>query len=258
MSAAEKGFYYRRLKDAGVEMDRHYREYTTDELKSAHALAVEHGVLQELSLEEHANLQEQIHKPKPRREDEEPLPQTDADQGPPPAPPARPAPPAPHRPPPQVRDEEVLRVDDQGRSWLQEEVRKPAYPKPRGRKVLRYNDPGVKTETSKVGEYTETYEVQGDPKNATPSEIKITMPSYQVGKYRTPRYPFLVVTYAGQEGFDRKEVEAYYGGAEMVHPMAKRIYVQNVLCYDIRSVIRAVNEEYRQLQLSGQLTGDTQ
>ena len=38
--------------------------------------------------------------------------------------------------------DEPLRIDENGLVWYQEEVRKPAYPKPRGRRVLRYNDPG--------------------------------------------------------------------------------------------------------------------
>jgi hypothetical protein len=38
----------------------------------------------------------------------------------------------------------------------------------------------------------------------------------------------------------------------MVPPEVKRMYVENVLCYDIRSVVRAINAEYRQQQLSRQ------
>jgi hypothetical protein len=147
--------------------------------------------------------------------------------------------------------DDVIRVDEQGRQWLQEEVRKPAYPKPRGRRVLRYDDPGTVKKTVKQGDYTETFEVAGDPKNATPSQIKITLPSYQVGMYRDPRYPFKVVCYNGVEGFDRQEVERYYGGAELVDPICKRMYVENVLCYDMRSVIRAINTEFRQQRLAG-------
>ena len=45
MSAAAKGFYFRRLKAAGVPLDRHFRDYTTDELKAADAMAIENGLL---------------------------------------------------------------------------------------------------------------------------------------------------------------------------------------------------------------------
>ena len=266
MSAAEKGFYFRRLKAAGVDLgDKHYRDYTTAELKAADEKGVENGLLEPPTEEELAELSAKIHKKKPR-EKPEPARDPEADSffgyGQPesesPDPPTQA--PAPARP--QLGEmagerqntkapEDILRVDEQGRAWLQEEVLKPAFPKPRGRRVLRYNDPGVKTQTAKEGEYTETFEVAGDPRNATPSEIKITLPSYQVGIYRDRRYPFKVITYNGRSGFDRQEVEKYYGGSEMVPPICKRMYVENVLCYDMRSVIRAINEEYRALRLSG-------
>jgi len=269
MSAAAKGFHYRRLKAAGVPLDRHFREYTTAELKEADDMAVESGLLQAPTEEELAELSAKVHKKKPRPvthpaapEDpappgffgfEEPVPEPAVDA----SLPARPelgelagerqntkAP------------EDILFVDDEGRAWIQKEVQKPAFPKPRGRRVLRYMDPGVKQQTSKEGDYTETFEVAGDPRNATPAEIKITLPSYQVGMYRDPRFPFKVITYNGREGFDYMEVEEYYGGPELVPPICKRVYVENTLCYDMRSVIRAINEEYRQLQLTGQIRGE--
>lgn len=265
MSAAEKGFYFRRLKGAGVTLDRHYRNYTTTELVEADKMAIENGLLEAPTPEELAELTERVHKKKPREapaesetpsepapagffgyQDSEPLPEVEA------AAQARPelgelagerlntkAP------------EDILYVDEEGRSWLQKEVLKPAFPKPRGRRVLRYSDPGVVKQSAKEGEYTETFEVAGDPRNAVPSEIKITLPSYQVGIYRDPRFPFKVITYNGNSGFDRQEVESFYGGAELVPPVAKRTYVENVLCYDMRSVIRAVNEEFRMIRLSG-------
>lgn len=149
-------------------------------------------------------------------------------------------------------DEDVIRVDEQGRRWLQEEVRKPAYPKPRGRRVLTYTETGVETQTVKNGEYVETFEVAGK-RPAKASEVKITLPSFQVGIYRDPRYPFKVHCYNSREGFDFFEVNEYYGGAEMVPPIVKRVYIENSLCYDIRSVIRAINEEFRALQLQGKI-----
>ena len=150
-----------------------------------------------------------------------------------------------------TKDEDaVIRVDDQGRQWLQEEVRKPAYPKPRGRRVLTYLETGVKTETVQNGEYVETFEVAGD-RATRPSEVKITLPSYQVGIYKDPRFPFKVHCYNGQEGFDLHDVNDFYGGSELVPYGVKRIYIENDLCYDIRSVIQAINNEYRQIQLTG-------
>lgn len=264
MSAAEKGFYFRRLKAAGIEMDRHFRNYTTAELKNADAMAVERGLLEPPTEEELAQLKEKIHKKKPRGTpapalDNEPAPsgffgfeESQPEPASAPKPPARPelGEMAGERLNTKTPDE-VIYVDDEGRQWLQKEVLKPAFPKPRGRRVLRYNDPGVVKQQAKEGQYTETFEVAGDPRNAIPAEIKITLPSYQVGIYRDKRYPFKVVTYNGRSGFDRQDVEAYYGGAELVPPIAKRTYVENVLCYDMRSVIRAINEEFRALRLSG-------
>ena len=272
MSAAEKGFYYRRVKSTGATMDRHYREYTTAELKAADAMAVENGLLEPPTEAELAELDAKVHAPKAKAPE---MPEPQADTNEPPGldddaaaffgygrteeqmPKEAPAPARP-----QIGEmagerqntkaaEEVLFVDEEGRHWLQKEVLKPAFPKPRGRRVLRYNDPGVKVQSAKEGDYTETFEVAGDPRNATPSEIKITLPSYQVGIYRSRKFPFKVITYNGRSGFDRQEVEAYYGGAEMVPPVAKRVYVENVLCYDMRSVIRAITEEARSLRLAG-------
>ena len=36
-------------------------------------------------------------------------------------------------------------------------------------------------------------------------------------------------------------------------PAVKRKYVENVLCYDIRSVVAAINQEHRDLALTNRL-----
>lgn len=149
-------------------------------------------------------------------------------------------------------EDEIIRMDEQGRYWLQEEVRKPAYPKPRGRRVLKYMESGVRTETVQAGDYVESFEVAGNEAQR-PAEIKITLPSYQVGIYRTRTFPFKVYCYNGAEGFDFKEVNTYYGGAELVPESCKRVYVSNVLCYDKRSVVRTIQAEYRHYQLTGKI-----
>lgn len=145
-----------------------------------------------------------------------------------------------------------IRQDEQGRVWYQEEVRKPAYPKPRGRRVLKYMETGVEVQTVQNGEYVETFEVAGVGA-ARPAEVKITLPSYQVGIYKDPRFPFKIHTYNGREGFNLFEVQDYYGGAELVPEECKRLYIENDLCYDIRTVIRAISNEHRQLQLMGKI-----
>jgi hypothetical protein len=145
-----------------------------------------------------------------------------------------------------------IRQDEQGRVWYQEEVRKPAYPKPRGRRVLKYMETGVETKTVQNGEYVETFEVAGVGAGK-PAEVKITLPSYQVGIYKDPRFPFKIHCYNGREGFNLFEVQEYYGGAELVPEECKRLYIENDLCYDIRTVIRAISNEHRQLQLMGRI-----
>lgn len=149
-------------------------------------------------------------------------------------------------------EDEPIRVDEHGRLWFQEEVRKPAYPKPRGRRVLKYIETGVEVETVQNGEYVETFEVAGVGVGH-PAEVKITLPSYQVGIYKDPRFPFKIHCYNGREGFDLFEVQQYYGGAELVPEECKRVYIENDLCYDIRTVIRAIQNEHRALQLTGRL-----
>ncbi len=147
--------------------------------------------------------------------------------------------------------DEPIRIDPTtGYEWFQEEVLKSAFAKPRGRRVLKYSDSGYKKETA-VGEdgMTETFEVPGDAKVA--SEVKITLPSYQVGIYRQPGQPFKIITYNGQNGFDREDIENYYGGRDMVPEDVKQIYISNVLCYDIRTTVRNIETANRQLMLAG-------
>src|SRR3982750_4282166 len=240
MSQTEKAAYFKALKAAGVTFDRHYREYSTEELKAAYDKLEQADALPEPPLP--------------------PIPQA--------APPitAVAPPPGTSRVPRKAADpqemagqrqnsqpeEEPIRVDEFGRLWYQEEVRKPAYPKPRGRRVLTYVDTGTKQQSIKVGDYVETFEVAGD-EVARVSEVKITLPSYQVGVYKDPRFPFKVHTYNGLEGFDLFGVRDYYGGAELVPADIKRVYVENVLCYDIRTTVRAIQDEYRELVLAGKV-----
>jgi hypothetical protein len=261
MSQSEKSVYYQALKTAGVTFDHHYREYSTEDLRKAY---------------------EGLGDDAPPLVFEEPTPQSEPPAPPPYDPPVQQAPvippfdmatladqaeaaahPAPVRQPRdpnefagqrlnQKADDEIIRIDDEGRAWLQEEILKPAFPKPRARRVLTYLETGVKEQTVKSGEYTETFEVSGD-QPARPAEVKITLPSYQVGIYRDPRFPFKIHTYNGQAAFDLFEVQEYYGGPELVPDEVKRVYIENVLAYDMRTTVRAIQAEYRQLQLAGKV-----
>lgn len=285
MGQEEKSAYYQALKAAGVEFTKHYREYSTDELQAAYTELVNNGVIQ-------SEPTETVEAPEAPLIDvdgalaDEDVPDAGffgipADESTPANPepeplrepqPTRPAfdptlAPGPPRPTAVVKEkdpnemagarlntqkpDEPLRTDEHGRIWFQEEVLKPAFPKPRGRRVLSYTETGTKKQTIQAGQFTETFEVAGDA--AVAAQVKITLPSYQVGIYKDPRFPFKVHVYNGTQGFDLFEVQEYYGGRELVPADIKKSYVENVLCYDIRTTIRSINAEFRQLQLQGKV-----
>lgn len=234
MSQTEKAQYYKALQAAGVKFTKHYRDYNTAELKQAY---------------------DKLEGAKPPVG--EPAAPPQAAQGSVRGPQAPAAPSVPRNPdelPGQRQnskpEDEPIRVDEHGLVWYQEEVLKPATPKPRGRRVLQYMDTGVEEKTVQAGDYVETFEVAGKMASR-PSEVKITLPSYQVGIYKDRRFPFKIHVYNGNRGFDLFEVQNYFGGAELVPAEIKRIYVENVLCYDIRTTVRAIQTEFRALQLQG-------
>lgn len=237
MTQATKGALWQELKAAGVQFPLHYREYTMEQLERVKS-----------DLEAAKNQPAMPQVPKPQ------LPQQ----------PVPFAVPEPERPvvaaPVPTRDteaglrlnthgeDEPIRIDPNGRIWYQDEVRKKSFAAPRGRRVYRYNDPGFRQQThiEKDGS-TESFEMPGD--RSVPSEAKVTLPSFQVGIYRDPNSPFRVHTYADQRGFDLFDVEKFYGGPDYVPEGVKRIHVYTSLCYDIRSVVKAIKEEHRELVL---------
>lgn len=273
---SEKSELYQELKAAEVELDKTYQEYTVDELKAR----VTSLRLSQMSDDE---IDGAAGDDGPRYDDQDeplvedvelpPAPEVPApsgvSRGPESTPPAPPAPVAPtaRRDPNEVAGQrqntnpemEPIRVDpDTGFIWYQEEVLKPAAPQPRGRRVLTYMDSGVQTrQHSGVDEngapFTETFEVAGSGQGVQ-QQAKITLPSYQVGIYKDPRFPFKIHTYNGRKGFDYFDVCAYYGGSELVPADVKRTYVSNNLCFDMRTVIRNIQTAFRQLQLAGVIT----
>jgi hypothetical protein len=256
LTAKYKSTLYKQLRDSGVPITRHYREWTVEELKAA---LTQQGI--DPAQEAQEGVVETVEPP----QEETPPAAFFGYEEPAPAP-EQPkleettvvmsSQPDPAELPGQRLNtntlDDVIRVDEQGRKWHQEEVKKPAYPKPRGRRVLKYMDTGVRTETVQNGEYVETFEVAGN-ETSRPAEVKITLPSYQVGIYTDPRFPFKIHCYDGREGFDLAEVQAYYGGSQLVPETCKRVYIENELCYDIRSVIRTIQAEHRHLQLTGKI-----
>lgn len=215
MSQTEKAELWSLLKENGVEFDEHYRNYSTEDLKRM-------------------LLQVRLSNP---------------DSTPPP--PEEVEPQAGSRAYTPGNGEEIIRVDENGFRWLQDEVKKPAFPAPRKRRKLTYIDPGVQTQTAVNGKFIETFETAGS--EVKTGEVKITMPSYQVGIYIDPRFPFKVHTYNGTRGFDLHDVFQYYGGADLVPAGIKKLYVGNDLCFDITTTVRAIRAEYRDLTLKGSI-----
>lgn len=235
MSQAEKAALWRELKERGVEFPLHYREYSQTQLEEQ---------LERVMDAEGPTL--------PASVPGEPVNRVAT---------TRPELNLPRREPDQVAglrvnthaEDEPLRVDENGLIWYQDEVRKAAFPKPRGRRVLDYVDPGVRTVTAETGNgYTETFEMPGD--QARPSQVKITLPSHQVGIYRDPNMPFKIHVYQDNRGFDLFEVRDFYGGADLVPEDIKTVYVGQSLCYDIRTTRRAIEAEYREKLLKKEIS----
>lgn len=277
MSQGTKSGYYQALKAAGVKFERHYRDYSTEELAAAYGKLVQESPPGAVP----------------------PLPEPKAET-PPPVPVARPneleemqrqiaslagtiqqlakivTTPRPSEPQPMRQEapevkapepekfrggldptqhagvtmnshvDRPIRVDEAGNQWFRNEVTKPGYAKARGRRVLRTTAEDTKLETITVNGYTETFEIPDGNSTPRPTEIKVTLPSYQTGIYKAPGMPFKIHTYQGARAFDWEDVNAYYGGADLVPTSIKHVYVSSDLCYDITTTIRAIEDEYRE------------
>lgn len=147
--------------------------------------------------------------------------------------------------------DDPVRVDSQGRVWYMDEVQKPAIPQPRMRRKIRYIETGVQTveRRGKDGHLDETFEVAGTEQRE--AEIKITLPSSQVGVYRDPRMPFKIHRYGDRRGFDRLDVVRFYGGSDLVPTSIGLLYVGGNLCYDINQTRDAIEREHREKILLG-------
>lgn len=246
MTQATKGALWQELKAAGVTFPLHYREYTMPQLQKVKADLDARNA----ALNQPAPQLPPVQQPQLPPQPQQPVPFAVPEAVPVPTPTIVAAPDTEAG----LRlnthgEDEPIRVDPNGRIWYQDEVKKKAFAAPRGRRVYRYNDPGVKQGSyiSPDGTQTESFEMPGD--RSVPSEAKITLPSFQVGIYRDPGSPFRTHTYNGQRGFDLFDVEEFYGGPDMVPEGVKRIHVYTSLCYDIRTVVRAIKEEHRELVL---------
>jgi len=147
-----------------------------------------------------------------------------------------------------VPDGQPIRVDTSGRIWFRDEVPKPAVPRARMTRKNRYVDSGVKQEITYLpnGQIDDIYEVAGDQhKELT---VTTTLPSWQVGHYRDPRFPFSVHAYNGESGFDFQEIVNYFGGLDLVPRSIKTLYVGNQLCYQISTARETIEAQYSALR----------
>jgi hypothetical protein len=154
--------------------------------------------------------------------------------------------------PTQRRADELaaIRTDERGRVWFQEEIQKSSLAKPRGYRIYREIGTGVKEVTIDSGDgYTETIEVADGSRK--PLEVRVGIPTWQVGIYKDPQFPFRVVEYRSARGFMRHDVEEFFGGPDVLPEGITAIHVGNLLCYPIREVIVAIQREYNQLQKKG-------
>jgi hypothetical protein len=152
--------------------------------------------------------------------------------------------------------EKPLRIDADGKIWYQDEIRKSAVPKERGKRHITYIDPGVrKVEVKDAnGSIVETFEMPGDERKEM--RVTVALPAYQIGLYRDPTLLgefFKIHVYNEKRVFDLFDVEAYFGGVHMVPRTVKRDYADTVLGYDIPSVIQAIQDEYREKVLKGEI-----
>ena len=153
-------------------------------------------------------------------------------------------------------DQVPLRIDETGKIWYQDEIVKSAFPKERGKRILDYVDPGVRTvhirDTN--GSIVESFEMPGDQKKV--SQARISLPAYQIGLYRDPALLgefFKIHVYREKRVFDLFDVQKYFGGPRMVPQTCKREYTDTVLGYEIESVLQAIQDEYREKLKNGEL-----
>ena len=227
MSQGDKSALYKALTQAGWKPEKHYREYSTSDLETiANQMLGEAARTKKADPEPVGPVKQDA--PRGSREQPRPAAPAVADMGTP------------------------IRTDPDGKVWYADEVRKLASPGPRKRRKLSYIDHGTKVETVQVGQFMESFEVAGT--DVRTEEVKITLPTYQVGLYRDPRLPFLIHVYNNNRGYDLFEVIKYYGGTpDLVPQEIQKTYVGNDLCYDIKTTNRAIENEARQLRMRGLL-----
>lgn len=214
MASTERGELYRALKEAGYPLTKPYQNYTLAELKLEYAKALD--------------IQAARTGVAGGRKDENELPT-------------------------QRRADELtpIRTDEQGRVWFQEEIQKSTLARPRGYRVHREVGSGVKKITLPPDAEGFTEEIEISDGTRKPLEVRVGIPTWQVGIYKEPNMPFRTVVYRDARGFYREDVEKFFGGPDVLPEGVEAIYVGNLLCYPIRETVVAITREYNQLEKKG-------
>lgn len=213
MASTDRNELWQALKAAGYKFEKKYQEYTGDELK-----AIYNDLLRKQAARTgvQGSAKDKDELPTQRRADEL----------------------------------TPIRTDENGRIWYQEEIQKSTLAKPRGYRVYREIGTGVKTITIDGDDgYTETIEIPDGTRK--PLEAKVGIPTWQVGIYKEPQFPFRTIEYRSARGFLRQDVEAYFGGPDVLPEGVETMYVGNLIAYPIREVIVAIQREYNALQKKG-------
>ena len=214
MAQADRAQLYNALKEAGYPFQKHYKHYTTAELEDLY--------------------QGNLVKPAaaPQKQDPNELPSQR-----------------------RGRENDIIRTDEHGYEWYQEEIVKSNQAKPRGYRIYREMTTDTKEVTIETTEsnglaYTETFEVPGEKQR--PMEVKVGTPTWQVGIYRDPYMKFArIVKCKDARGFLREDVDNFFGGQDVLPENIKRTTVGNIICYEINTVVAAIQREYNARQLRG-------
>jgi len=146
--------------------------------------------------------------------------------------------------------DQPIRVDLQGRIWFRDEVAKPAVPRARMTRKQTYTETGVVQERTYLpnGQLDDVYEVSGGERKQM--TVTTTTPSWQVGRFLDPRFPFQIHRYNRAVGFSSREIIAYYGGVHLVPRSIRTLYVGNQLCYDIATTKETIESQFNALKRS--------
>lgn len=144
--------------------------------------------------------------------------------------------------------DDPIRIDSSGKIWFQDEIIKPAIPRPRARRIVNHANAEVVMDEirDETGHLQESFEVAGQPSGV--SQHKVTMATWQTGIYKDPRLPFRLHIYNGVYAFSHRDVAMFYGGTKLIPTAVQKEtkYVGGDLCFDLSAVRDSIEREYRE------------